>query len=83
MGWFWATVGAILVVVIAVAVLMDHRGRKQGHRLRSGRDMWLDVRETVRDVHVAGGNPIAAGGNVAWTAYARKNSRGGKSEAGD
>jgi hypothetical protein len=51
---FWIAVGLALGAIMVVALLVDRRSRRRGHRLRGGGAMWeKEVREHRRDVRAS------------------------------
>jgi hypothetical protein len=49
MGWFWATLGVIAVLVLGAAALVDRQTRKRGHRVRSAGEVQRAIRERRRE----------------------------------
>jgi hypothetical protein len=81
--WFLIGGGAIAVALAAGAAVVDRRARRRGHRIRSGVSMWGDVRESRRDARAYESQLGTVPPDVSWTAYARKDRRGGTSEVGE
>jgi hypothetical protein len=75
MGWFWASVGGALAVVLGIAAAFDRRARRHGHRLRRSGDMQADVRQNRRRSRVMETSLLFGGGLNSFLAGRQRGTR--------
>jgi hypothetical protein len=69
---FWLGVGLAIVLVLLAAWAIDRQSRGRGHQVRSGSDMYRDVREQNRD-NRAGETTEYLNQDQSWTHRSRQN----------
>ena len=73
---FWLGVGLAIVLVLLAAWAIDRQSRGRGHQVRSGSDMYRDVREQNRD-NRAGETTEYLNQDQSWTHRSRQNRQHG------
>jgi hypothetical protein len=69
---FWLGVGLAIALVLLAAWAIDRQSRRRGHQVRSGSDMYRDVREQNRD-NRAGETTEYLNQDQSWTHRSRQN----------
>ena len=69
---FWLGVGVALALVLLAARAADRRGRRRGHHLRDGLDIYRDTREQHRDSR-AGDAQGWMNRDQSWTSRSRRS----------
>jgi membrane protein implicated in regulation of membrane protease activity len=69
---FWLGVGLAIVLVLLAAWVFDRQSRRRGHQVRSGGDIYRDVREQKRD-NRAGDTTEYLNQDQSWTHRSRQD----------
>jgi len=69
---FWLGVGLAIALVLLAAWAIDRQSRGRGHQVRSGSDMYREVREQNRD-NRAGETTEYLNQDQSWTHRSRQN----------
>jgi len=69
---FWLGVGLAIALVLLAAWAIDRPSRRRGHQVRSGGDIFRDVREQNRD-NRAGETTEYLNQDQSWTHRSRQN----------
>ena len=80
----WVVIGALVVLLLLAAALMDRNARRRHARITYSGDIWREVRESRRDAEVIDSTGFGPPeGDIGWTSWSRRNHEGGPGSNAD